>query len=216
MQALIERWDAWHPTSSDDASRLDEAINEALALEPLPHGRRSEGMRKRWSGIIRARRERLARLALAEEVHRWHRVRPLLDAHLRADAASLEGESPQDVQHSGEPALSSDLEYAHKRRNDARRSPPERTEVEERLARVRVHLALLAGGQVAQRDDPLRLAIQVERLNDNLGQAPSRAEELRDVLCELLATGPIPPALWDREVGELDRSLESLTQLPPP
>ncbi|SEL98303.1 DUF349 domain-containing protein [Halomonas caseinilytica] len=216
MQALIERWDAWHPTSSDDASRLDEAINEALALEPLPHGRRSEGMRKRWSGIIRARRERLARLALAEEVHRWHRVRSLLDAHLRADAASLEGESPQDVQHSGEPALSSDLEYAHKRRNDARRSPPERTEVEERLARVRVHLALLAGGQVAQRDDPLRLAIQVERLNDNLGQAPSRAEELRDVLCELLATGPIPPALWDREVGELDRSLESLTQLPPP
>nr|WP_317615372.1 hypothetical protein [Halomonas elongata] len=49
MQALIDRLDAWHPSSSDDTSRLDDAINEALALEPLPHGRRSEGMRKRWS-----------------------------------------------------------------------------------------------------------------------------------------------------------------------
>ncbi|WP_275288488.1 DUF349 domain-containing protein [Halomonas elongata] len=216
MQALIERLDAWHPGSSDDTARLDDAINEAMALEPLPHGRRSEGMRKRWSGIIRARRERLARLALAEVVHRWHRVRPLLDAHLQADAASLEGETPHDVQHTGAPALSSDLESAHERRNAARRNPPDQADVEERLARVRVHLALLAGGQVAQRDDPLRLAIQVERLNDNLGQEPSRAEELREVLCELLATGPIPPALWEREVGELDRTLESLTQLPPP
>ncbi|MGQ0334450.1 DUF349 domain-containing protein [Halomonas elongata] len=216
MQALIDRLDAWHPSSSDDTSRLDDAINEALALEPLPHGRRSEGMRKRWSGIIRARRERLARLALAEEVHRWHRVRPLLDAHLQADAASLQGETPEDVQHTGEPALSNDLQRAHARRNEARHFPPDQSDVEERLARIRIHLALLAGGRVAQRDEPLRLAIQVERLNENLGREPSQAEELRSVLCELLATGPIPPALWEREVGELDRSLESLTQLPPP
>ncbi|OBX34645.1 hypothetical protein A8U91_03702 [Halomonas elongata] len=143
-------------------------------------------------------------------------MRPLLDAHLQADAASLQGETPEDVQHTGEPALSSDLQRAHARRNEARHFPPDQSDVEERLARIRIHLALLAGGRVAQRDEPLRLAIQVERLNENLGREPSQAEELRSVLCELLATGPIPPALWEREVGELDRSLESLTQLPPP
>ena len=216
MQALVERMDAWQPSSSDDAATLDQAVNEALALEPLPHGRRSEGMRKRWSGIIRARRDRLERLAQAEEVQRFHAIRPLLDAHLEADAASLTDDTPRDVTPPGTAELSSDVKRAHQQRNTARRSPPAADDIEEHLERIRVHLALLAGGQVAQRDDPLRLAIQVERLNDNLGKEPTRAEELREVLCELLATGPIPPELWQREVGELDRTLESLTQLPPP
>ncbi|MFG6177493.1 DUF349 domain-containing protein [Halomonas sp. THAF12] len=216
MQALIDRMDAWQPASSTDVGELENVIQEAAALAPLPSGRRSEGMRRRWSGIVRARRERLARLALMEEVERWQRVRPLLEAHLEADAASLSGGSSREIEAPDAPALPADLRRAHDERNAARRDPPAETEVAERLARLRVHLSVLAGDPTHRQDDPLRLAIQVERLNDSLGRDPSRAEELRGVLAELLATGPIPKALWEREVGELDRTLESLTRLPPP
>ncbi|PSJ22872.1 DUF349 domain-containing protein [Halomonas sp. ND22Bw] len=214
MQALIDRIDAWQPARSDDTASLDEAVQEAAALEPLPAGRRSEGMRRRWSGIVRARRERLARLALAEVVERWRRARPLLEAHLEADAAAQNDGECRDVPAPAE--LPDTLKDAHDARNAARRDPPPATEVEERLARLRVHLALLAGDTSHRQDDPLRLAIQVERLNENLGHTPSRAEELRGVLIELLATGPVAPTLWEREVGELDHTLESLTRLPPP
>ncbi|MDR5868541.1 DUF349 domain-containing protein [Halomonas koreensis] len=216
MQALIDRLDAWQPARSDEANRLEEAIQEAAALEPLPSGRRSEGMRRRWSGIVRTRRERLARLALAEEIGRWRRLRPLLEAHLEADAACQAGDPPRDVPLPEDMTLADDLADAHARRNAARRAPPTPETVAESLARLRVHLSVLAGDPVQRRDDPLRLAIQVERLNENLGQAPSRAAELRGVLAELLATGPVPPSLWEREVVELDRTLETLTQLPPP
>ncbi|MFY0989304.1 DUF349 domain-containing protein [Halomonas sp. C05BenzN] len=216
MQALIDRLDAWHPTDSGDGQVLEQAIQQAAALEPLPTGRRTEGMRRRWSGIIRARHERLARLAVVEEVNRWRDIQPLLAAHLEADAASLAGEAPRDVEPPAGVSLPEDMRSAHARRNAARRRPDEPAEVEERLARQRVHLSLLAVGRVSHRDDPLRLAIQVERLNENLGRQPSRAEELHEVLRELLANGPIPPALWAREVGELDRMLENLARLPPP
>ncbi|SEL39081.1 DUF349 domain-containing protein [Halomonas daqiaonensis] len=215
MQALIDRLDSWHPTSSHEAGMLDEAVHEATALEPLPSGRRSEGMRRRWSGIVRARRERLARLALAEEAERWQAIRPLLNAHLQADARRLEGGPAEQVDLPHDLLLPSTLRQAHERRNAARQAGAE-DGVEERLARLRAHLSLLAGGRVNQRDDPLRLAIQVERLNDSLGQQTSRAEELHRILTELLATGPMPERLWEREVGELDRMLESLAERPPP
>ncbi|GHE22412.1 DUF349 domain-containing protein [Halomonas urumqiensis] len=214
MQALIDRLDAWQPATSHDAPLLEEAIREASALEPLPAGRRTEGMRRRWTGIIRARSERLARLAVIDEVERWRAVKPLLDAHLEADAASLSGEHPSDVAIPDGLTLTHDMANAHAQRNIARHSPS--GNVEERLARVRVHLSLLAVGRVSHRDDPLRLAIQVERLNENLGREPSRAEELHGVLRELLAIGPVPPAEWAREVGEFDHMLEQLTRLPPP
>ncbi len=214
MQALIDRMDAWQPAHSDDTASLEEAIQEAAALEPLPAGRRSEGMRRRWSGIVRARRERLARLALAEVVERWRQARPLLEAHLQADAAAQSGDAPQEVP--APASLPAELRQAHDARNAARRDPPPAAEVEERLARLRVHLSVLAGETSHRQDDPLRLAIQVERLNENLGQASSRAEELRGVLADLLGTGPVPPALWEREVGELDRMLDALTRIPPP
>lgn len=216
MQALIDRLDAWHPADSRDAQALERAIQEAAALEPLPSGRRTEGMRRRWSGIIRARRERLARLAVLEEVNRWRDVQPLLARHLEADAAGLAESGCHDVEPPPEVTLSEDMRLAHARRNVARRQPGDPAEIEERLARLRVHLSLLAVGRVSHRDDPLRLAIQVERLNENLGREPSRAEELHGVLRELLATGPVPPALWAREVGEFDRMLENLARLPPP
>ncbi|WP_372609306.1 DUF349 domain-containing protein [Halomonas sp.] len=216
MQALIDRLDAWQPTTPQEARVLQEAIDEASHLEPLPSGRRTEGMRRRWSGIIRARRERLARLDVIEEVNRWYQVRPLLSRHLEADAASLDNQPAGDVELPAGNSLPEDMRSAHDRRNAARRQPPEPGQVEERLARLRVHLSLLATGRVNHGDDPLRLAIQVERPNENLGREPSRAEELHGVLSELIATGPILPALWNREVGELDRLLERLAQLPPP
>ncbi|CAM3378886.1 DUF349 domain-containing protein [Halomonas lysinitropha] len=215
MQALIDRLDSWHPTSSREANVLDEAVHEATALEPLPSGRRSEGMRRRWSGIVRARRERLARLSLAEEAERWQTIRPLLNAHLQADDRRLAGGPAEQIPLPQDLSLPSTLRQAHERRNTARQSGPEVT-VEERLARLRAHLSLLVGGPVNQRDDPLRLAIQVERLNDNLGQQASRAEELHQILAGLLANGPMPAKLWEREVGEFDRMLASLAELPPP
>ncbi|APE31182.1 hypothetical protein BOX17_09610 [Halomonas aestuarii] len=214
MQALIDRLDAWHPSRSREADVLDEAVREASALEPLPSGRRTEGMRRRWNGIVRARSERLDRLALAEEAHRWQAIRPLLNAHLQADARRLAGGAIEEVPLPEDLDLPAELRRAHERRNAARQAGTT-DEAEERLSRLRAHLSLLAGGHVHQRDDPLRLAIQVERLNENMGQEISRTEELHQILGELLANGPMPEGLWEREVGELDRMLESLAELPP-
>ncbi|SDN85541.1 protein of unknown function [Halomonas shengliensis] len=216
MQSLIDRLDAWQPNRLADEAVLARAIDEAAALEPLPGGRRSEGMRRRWSGIVRARRERLERLAVAEQVEGWQAVRPLLEAHLAADAERLAGGEAREVSLPKELSLSDDMRRAHARRNAARLETADPEAVAEGLARLRVHLSLLAVGSVSQRDDQLRLAIQVERLNENLGREPSRAEEVRGVLCELLAVGPVSPGLWEREVVELDRMLERLAQLPPP
>ena len=215
MQALIDRLDSWHPAHSHESGVLDEAVREATALEPLPSGRRSEGMRRRWTGIVRARRDRLERLSLAEEAERWQAIRPLLNAHLQADAQYLAGGPVEEVTLPEGLALPAALRNAHQRRNAARRCA-EDDAAEERLSRLRAHLSLLAGGRVNQRDEPLRLAIQVERLNDSLSQQTSRAEELHQILADLLATGPMPTGLWEREVGELDRMLESLAALPPP
>ncbi len=216
MQALIDRLDAWHPASSADQTVLDEAVREASALEPLPTGRRTEGMRRRWSGIVRARRERLERLAVVEEVESWRKVRPLLAKHLEADAERLAGKASRDVEPPTGISLAEDMRAAHAQRNMARAAPSSGAEVAERLARIRVHLSLLAVGRASHRDDPLRLAIQVERLNENLGRELSRAEEVHGVLRELLATGPVSADLWTSEVGELDSLLERLTHLPPP
>ncbi|HET8790407.1 MAG TPA: DUF349 domain-containing protein [Modicisalibacter sp.] len=213
MQALIERIDAWQPASSADATTLDRAIIEAEELEPLPSGRRSDGMRRRWSGIVRARRERLSRLALNEQIQRWQALRPLLDAHLQADARALNGQSIETIEASD--ALDDDLREAHRQRNAARRNPSEAARVEEALARLRVHLALLAGAKISREDEPLRLAIQVERLNDGLGKAEtSKVDELHGVLCAILATGPIAPPMWAREAGELDAALTQMARLP--
>lgn len=215
MQSLIERIDAWQPTFSSDVTTLDQAIAEAEGLEPLPSGRRSDGMRKRWSGIVRSRRERLSRLALSEQIQRWQALRPLLNAHLQADARALGGQPAEMVEASD--ALDDGLREAHQQRNAARQTPPEAAHVEQTLTRLRVHLALLAGGKISREDEPLRLAIQVERLNEGLGGAEtSKADELRGVLCAILATGPVPTPAWSREVGELDRSLTQIAHLPTP
>ncbi len=216
MQVLVDRLDAWQPAKPGDADFLERALGEAAMLEPLPSGRRTEGMRRRWSGIVRSRRERLARLAVAEEIHRWQNCRPLLDAHLAADARLHEHGKVEAVSLPAGVELTGELHEAHERRNAARLAPPSPAEVAEQLARLRVHLSLLAMGRISQHDEPLRLAIQVERLNEGLGREMSRAEEVRVVLRTLLATGPVSPEQWDREVGELDALLTQLTELPPP
>ncbi|MGR2738334.1 DUF349 domain-containing protein [Billgrantia sp. Q4P2] len=216
MQALIDRLDAWQPTRHADSVVLEQAIDAAAALEPLPSGRRTEGMRRRWSGIVRTRRERLARLAVVEEIQRWQACRPLLDAHLAADAACLGGDASEDVLLDPTLDLPEDMRSAHEQRNASRRNPLPFQEVSEQLARLRVHLSLLTMGRVSQHDEPLRLAIQVERLNESLGRELSRDEEVRIVLRNLLATGPVSPEQWEREVGELDSLLTRLTRLPPP
>ncbi|MCJ8284415.1 MULTISPECIES: DUF349 domain-containing protein [unclassified Halomonas] len=216
MQALIDRIDAWQPAASSEADWLDKAVDEASALEPLPSGRRTEGMRKRWTGIVRARRERLERLSVAEVVGRWREVKPLILEHLEADDDCLAGRLCSDVEIPAALSLPPALKQAHAQRNAARRDPAPAEEVAERLARLRVHLALLAGHPIGHQDEPLRLAIQVDRLNDSLGQAPSREDELISVLCGLLATGPVSRQQWEREVQELDALLDGLSQLPPP
>ncbi|WP_407921335.1 DUF349 domain-containing protein [Aidingimonas lacisalsi] len=215
MQALIDRLDTWQPVSSGEDEVLEQAIAEAEDIGPLPSGRRAEGMRRRWSGIVRARRERLARLAVSEEVEHWQAIQPLLEQHLQADNAMLNGEAVRQIDSAGFP-LNNDMLEAHQRRNEARLQPPPPQDVEHILMRLRVHLALLAGHRVGHQDDPLRLAIQVERLNDNFGSEPSKAEELHDVLRELLATGPIAAEAWAREAPELDAHLTNLLRLPPP
>ncbi|WP_043529193.1 DUF349 domain-containing protein [Litchfieldella xinjiangensis] len=212
MQALIDQLDAWQPEASHEHTRLEQAVAEAEAMEPLPPGRRSDGMRRRWHGIVRARREQLNRLAVSEEVMRWKAFQPLLDAHLAADEAMLNGEPAEDV--TADASVTGDMHEAHQRRNAARRHPSEPTQVEESLVRLRVYLALLAGSQVSPRDDPLRLAIQVERLNERVGRELSRSEELHEVLREIFATGPVSQPLWEREAVELDPLLTRLLQAP--
>ncbi|GHC24858.1 DUF349 domain-containing protein [Aidingimonas halophila] len=215
MQALIDRLDTWQPSNSRETHILEQAIAEAEEIGPLPTGRRAEGMRRRWSGIVRARRERLARLAVSEEVERWQNLYPLLERHLSADKALLD-DGEEAIQVTPPDDLEGDMLVAHQRRNAARLQPPTSDDVENALIRLRVHLALLAGSRIGQQDEPLRLAIQVERINDNLGRDPSKADELHDVLRELLATGPVPADLWAREAPELDAHLTHLLRMPPP
>ncbi|WP_051233937.1 DUF349 domain-containing protein [Halomonas halocynthiae] len=67
MQALIDQFDAWRPLKASDSEVLDAAIKQAEALGPLPQGKRSDGMNRRWAGIVQARRADLERLALGDD-----------------------------------------------------------------------------------------------------------------------------------------------------
>ncbi|MCP1314562.1 DUF349 domain-containing protein, partial [Halomonas sp. 707D7] len=92
LQALIDEMDAWQPRQASDTATLDAFLGRAAALEPLPHNRRSEGMQRRLSGIVRARRDRLSRLEAADVIYRWHALRALVKAHLDADQVALAAE----------------------------------------------------------------------------------------------------------------------------
>ncbi|MGO2131620.1 MAG: DUF349 domain-containing protein [Halomonas sp.] len=218
MQVLIDQLDTWRPVSVSDSAALDSAVEQAAALEPLPHGRRSEGMSRRWAGIVQARRINLERLALAEEAKYWQQLGPLIDSHLAADDMLLEGGGvvAVGIESAGQnQPLSADVHQAHERRNAARLVPDSPAQVEQRLAMLRVHLAVLSHGRVPPGDEPYRLAVQVERLNQGIGQAtkPHRSDqELRRLLLELLATGPISADLWAREAGALGECIAYLAR----
>ncbi|MGS2742603.1 DUF349 domain-containing protein [Halomonas sp. LS-001] len=224
MQDLIERLDAWQPSHIDDAATLDAFLSEADALEPLPRSRRGDGMQKRLSGIVRARRERLNRLSLAARVQQWQSILPLVNAHLDADQQMLEAGKDDDptpevnAQEALDHPLPAAFKNAHQERNQRRRQGTTiRNDVlEEELAKLRVHLSLLTLGRVKQHDEPLRLAIQVERLNEGLQQERSREEELMSILSALLALGPMPRSLWQAAINEFDDLLSRLSRLPPP
>lgn len=222
MQALVERMDAWQPNHADDLTKLEAFLAEAAALEPLPRNRRSDGMQKRLSGIVRARRERLERLKIAARVQQWQAILPLVNAHLDADQAVLEHSAAgTDVNANDvlDTPLPDEFKPANLKRNEQRRqataSAPQTQQLKDELARLRVHLSLLALGRVKQSDEPLRLAIQVERLNDGLQQARSQEEELISVLSSLLALGPMPRSLWQADINEFDDLLSRLSPLPP-
>lgn len=224
LQTLIDRMDSWQPTAATDAETLDSFLNQISQLEPLPRNRRSEGMQRRLGGIVRARRERLSQLEIADTVQQWHHVLPLVNAHLAADQCCLAGEEAHIIDADtlvGAP-LPKPFMKAHHARNQHRQmaTPPlsveEQTALAEALAKLRVHLSLLTGAGVRQSDEPLRLAIQVERLNEGIRQERSHSEEIIDVLAALLALGPMPAHQWEKEVKELDGLLDDLAKAPFP
>ncbi|MGM0615150.1 MAG: DUF349 domain-containing protein [Pseudomonadota bacterium] len=222
MQALIERMDAWQPNHTDDTTTLEAFLAEAAALEPLPRNRRSDGMQKRLSGIVRARRERLERLRIAARVQQWQAILPLVNAHLDADQTVLENTEANTDVHADDvldAPLPAEFKSAHLKRNQQRRQAtagtPQLQTLQDELARLRVHLSLLALGRVKQSDEPLRLAIQVERLNEGLQQERSQEEELTSILSALLALGPMPRSLWQTDINEFDDLLGRLSRLPP-
>lgn len=225
MQALIDQMEQWQPNAASESAQLNTFLAEAERLEPLPRHRRSEGMQRRLSGIARARRERLSRLAMAEIARQWKGLIALQRAHLAADQKALDEGVRDEVDAQavvGNEALPPEARKAHKTRNRQRlalaqeASSAQATEMAERLARLRVHLALLVQGRVMQGDEPLRLAIQVERLNESMNQLPDREAEIRSVLAAILALGPMPLAVWEKEKRELGALLEHLGHVPPP
>lgn len=173
---------------------------------------------------MRAKRERLSRLEIADTVEQWHLILPLVNAHLAADQRYLAGEAAETV--NATEVISTPLPAAfiaaHHTRNRQRHTTPLPLSAEDKAAladsvsRLRVHLTLLTSGSVRQTDEPLRLAIQVERLNEGIRQERSRPEEIIDVLAALLALGPISAEQWEREVKELDNLLSDLARVPPP
>ncbi|WP_271910906.1 DUF349 domain-containing protein [Vreelandella alkaliphila] len=224
LQTLIDEMDSWQPTQAEESATLASYLESISQLEPLPRNRRSDGMQKRLSGIVRAKRERLSRLEIAHTVQQWHSALPLVNAHIAADQQALAGEEPQavdakEVLSDGLPAI---FMKAHQQRNHARLttstplSAEKLAELEDGLARLRVHLSLLALGSVKQRDEPLRLAIQVERLNEGINNERSRPDEISGILAALMALGPMPNQLWRKEAEEFDNLFSRLARVPHP
>ncbi|MGP9679820.1 DUF349 domain-containing protein [Halomonas sp. AOP27-A1-41] len=224
MQILIDQMDSWQPTTAHETSTLDDFLNQVSQLEPLPRNRRSEGMQRRLSGIVRAKRERLSRLKIADTVQQWQLILPLVNAHLSADQRYLDGGAAEIINADDiiSTPLPSVFAEAHQTRNHQRQSTPLPLSLDDEAARadaisrLRVHLSLLTSGSIRQSDEPLRLAIQVERLNEGIRQERSREEEIIDVLAALLALGPVSIAQWEKEARELDSLLRDLGHIPPP
>ncbi|MAM59425.1 MAG: hypothetical protein CMN25_19105 [Salinicola sp.] len=197
MQALIDRVDAWQPDSAQERDVLDAALAEAQRLAPLPRSRRSDGMEKRWQGIVHAREITLDRLALVEEAKQWPDYRHWM-------RQSLQGELDTSQ-------LAGDLRQAIETQAEQRRlqSP---AQAEEILQRCLVQLTLLAGDAIPEALEPLRLEVQVARLNDGLGRPPTPPEELRQTLLRLMSTAPLTMETWERYEPAFDSVMAHLGQ----
>lgn len=209
MQALIDRLDQWLPATAADQAILDDAEREADDLMPLPNGPRTGGMLKRWEGILRDRRERLGRLALGTLAERWQQWQPLLEAHVAADSRALQGE-PADRVETPLPLSPQALE-AHRLRND-RRASGEQAKAREWLEHLRVHLSVLVDAPLGSEDSSRRLDVQVARLNDAMGNMPEPMEEIEQLQCRLLASGPIDQEDWQRIAPRLESLMAMLQE----
>jgi hypothetical protein len=74
----------------------------------------------------------------------------------------------------------------------------------ERLAELRVHLAILFEAPLGSEDESRRLTVQVARINQQLGERMEREEELDEVLDALLANGPLDWDAWQTELPRFD------------
>ncbi|MGM8851501.1 DUF349 domain-containing protein [Salinicola halophyticus] len=195
MQALIDRLDAWQPESGGERHVLDAALAEAQRLIPLPRSRRSDGMEKRWQGIVHAREVTLDRLALVEEARQWpdyrHYLRQAIAGEL--DTGQLDGDVRRAFEIRRTQQQTQSMEHA-----------------EESLQRCLVQLALLAGDAIPAELEPLRLEVQVARLNDGLGRPPTPPEELEQTLLRLLSIAPLSLEIWERYEPAFDNVMRHL------
>ncbi|OLO06088.1 MULTISPECIES: DUF349 domain-containing protein [Salinicola] len=195
MQALIDRLDAWQPESARERHVLDSALAEAQRLVPLPRSRRSEGMEKRWQGIVHAREVTLDRLSLMEEARQWPEYREWM--------------RPETAEAAETTQLDSEIRQALEARHTQRQTQsPE--QAEEHLQRCLVQLVLLAGDAIPTALEPLRLEVQVARLNDGLGRPPTPPEELHQTLLRLLSIAPVSGELWERYESAFDNVMAHL------
>ncbi|MGY3728845.1 MULTISPECIES: DUF349 domain-containing protein [Cobetia] len=203
-QALIERLDSWEPTTLDDAAQLDDALKEADALGALPRGKRGDGMRRRWNGILKRREQRLDELHAQQLRQEWQQWRDLLEQHAVADASARQG-NIEDVELPESSAFDDASRQANAARNQMRRAEPvSANAANERLAELRVHLAILFEAPLGAEDESRRLTVQVARINQQLGERLERDEELDEVLDALLANGPLDWEAWQAELPRFD------------
>lgn len=195
MQALIDKLDAWQPTHAGERDVLDAALEEAQRLSPLPHSRRSEGMERRWQGIVHAREVTLERLELVAQARAWPDYRRWLEQTIAGTA--LDPEPPA--------ALRQRLQQRQKQ------TPLSADDAEEALQRCLVQLSLLAGEPIPEALEPLRLEVQVARLNDALGRPPTPPEELEQTLLRLFTITPLEAELWTRYASSFDALLDRLS-----
>ncbi|WP_110685523.1 DUF349 domain-containing protein [Salinicola aestuarinus] len=195
MQALIDRLDAWQPTRASERGVLEEALNQAQRLGPLPHSRRSEGMERRWQGIVHAREVTLDRLALAEQAREWPTYRQWFERALAGEAVD---DAPEAIRQALQGGATSTIHAM--------------TEGEEAVQRCLVQLHLLADEPIPDTLEPLRLEVQVARLNDGLGRQPTPPEELRETLMALLASTSITPETWAIYASRFDHVLGHIAE----
>ena len=161
-------------------------------------------MRRRWTGILKRREQRLDELHALQLREEWQQWRDLLEQHAVADASARNGDV-QDVELPNTSAFDDNSRQANAARNQMRQALPSNcSAANERLAELRVHLAILFEAPLGSEDESRRLTVQVARINQQLGERMEREEELDEVLDALLANGPLDWDAWQTELPRFD------------